>query len=101
MFLNVDIRLPSERPAAMVPAGAVLTEGADHLVYVRTGPEQFVRRRVVLGASHGDRTEVVEGLKPAEQVVVRGGFKLKAAERQGGTAGSHAGEPGLVTGVIR
>ena len=72
------------------------------VIYVETGPNQFVRRRIVLGASHGDRTEIIDGLRPNDKVVVGGAFKLKATERQEkGEDEAATNLPGRVTGVIR
>ena len=66
-------------PPPQVPASALLTEGDGTFVYVRTGPERFDRREVEVEhrrGRHGRRSS--SGLEPGEEVVVEGGFKLKA-----------------------
>ena len=47
-------------------------------VYVRTGPEVFERRDVVLGTREANRASILSGLQPGDEVVTEGGFKLKA-----------------------
>lgn len=78
MFVNVEIRGKSGRPAAMVPESAVLTAGDAAFVYVRTGPKSFERREVTLGTRENNLISVLTGLKVGEEVVVEGAFKLKA-----------------------
>jgi multidrug efflux pump subunit AcrA (membrane-fusion protein) len=78
MFVDVQIRLKGSRNAILVPESAILTEDDHHFVFVRTGPEQFVRRRVVTGASDGNQVPVFKGLEAGEDVVVEGAFKLKS-----------------------
>jgi hypothetical protein len=61
------------RPAALLPAEAVLATGAgEAVVYVAQDDRTFQRRRVVVGDSIDGRTPVLSGLEPGEQVVVSG-----------------------------
>jgi cobalt-zinc-cadmium efflux system membrane fusion protein len=78
MFVDVTLRLKGTRQAILIPEAAILTDDDSRLVFVRTGPEQFERRRVVTGTSDGDRVAILEGLNTGESVVVEGAFKLKS-----------------------
>jgi membrane fusion protein, heavy metal efflux system len=78
MFVDVDIRMPSGRRAALLPASAILSEGDAHLVFVQVAPGRFERRVVVTGSERGDRIEVLKGVEPGDLVVSEGTFKLKA-----------------------
>jgi Cu(I)/Ag(I) efflux system membrane fusion protein len=55
-----------------------LTEGSRTEVYVRSGPESFVRREVRAEPPRGEMVSILDGLAPGDEVVVEGGFKLKA-----------------------
>lgn len=60
---------PVAQPMALVPKGAVVTEGGATSVWVVSG--QTVERRAVrIGGTDGDRLEVIAGLRAGEQVVV-------------------------------
>jgi membrane fusion protein, heavy metal efflux system len=78
MFLEVEVLSPEPEPAARVPTSAVLTEGDRTFVYVRTGPEQFERREVIVGTIYEGMVVIRAGLRSGEEVVVEGGFKLKS-----------------------
>ncbi len=79
MFVEVEVVSPDARTAAFIPESALLSEDDERFVYVRTGPEQFERRRVELGTRRGQQVAVLSGVEPGEEVVVHGAFKLKAA----------------------
>ncbi len=49
-------------------------------VFVAQG-DKAVKRAVKTGLANGVTVEVVEGLKPGEQVVTRGGFQLRDGDR--------------------
>jgi cobalt-zinc-cadmium efflux system membrane fusion protein len=48
-------------------------------VYVQVQHGQFAQRQVTLGTQQKDQVEVLNGLKPGEQVVSQGGLFLQFA----------------------
>ena len=86
MFLEVEVLSPEPEPADRVPTSALLTQSDRTFVYVRTGPEQFERREVIVGTVNEGMVVIREGLKSGEEVVVEGGFKLKSLALQLGSA---------------
>jgi cobalt-zinc-cadmium efflux system membrane fusion protein len=78
MFVEVQVLSPRGKTAPLVPAAALLTQGNQTIVYVRTGPDRFTRREVDVEPPRGDTTVARSGLEPGEEVVVEGGFKLKS-----------------------
>jgi membrane fusion protein, heavy metal efflux system len=78
MYVEVEVYSPSPRRAPLVPRAALLTDGDRQFVFVRKGPARFERREVELGAGDASRVAVLRGLREGDEVVVRGGFKLKA-----------------------
>lgn len=87
MFANVEVVLPQQIEALAIPVTAVAYAPYGDSVFVidekkdeKTGQVQQVLRQqfVRLGASRGDFVAVTEGLKPGQQVVTSGVFKLHA-----------------------
>jgi len=81
MFVNVTVVLPAQQPVVVLPATAILhapygdsvflvEEKQDENAKVR---QQFVR----LGESRGDFVTVLEGIKPGQEAVTAGAFKLR------------------------
>lgn len=67
------------RSALSVPAGAVIDDGGQRVVYVMRGGESFSRVPVRLGVRDGDRYEVLEGLRAGDRVVSRGAMQVRLA----------------------
>ena len=78
MFVEVEVVSPGEGQVARIPTSALLAEGGHTVVYVRGGPDVFLRREVVSEPPRGGMASVSRGLEPGDQVVVEGGFKLKS-----------------------
>ena len=78
MFVNVEILGPQETLGLQIPTSALLMEGSQALVYVRTKPDEFVERKVDIDFRQGEIASVRAGLEPGEEVVVEGAFKLKS-----------------------
>lgn len=82
MFARAAIKAPAGQ-SIVLPAEAVLIQdGKTYLVYVKTGDDLFVARKVEVGRSVDGRVEVLNGLAPGEQVVIKGALLLDGAAEQ-------------------
>lgn len=78
----VDVEFPIHLPASInVPEDAILDSGLTQTVFVDRGNGYFAPRRVKIGWRLGDRVEIVQGLKPGEQIVVSGNFLIDSEAR--------------------
>jgi cobalt-zinc-cadmium efflux system membrane fusion protein len=82
MFARADIKAP-EATSIVIPSEAVLIEdGKIYVVYVKTGEDLFVARKVELGPSINGKVEVLRGVVEGEQIVVKGALLLDGAAEQ-------------------
>lgn len=85
MFVDVEIVLDRDRQAIALPASAISYAPYGNSVFIVTnmkGPNgksyRGVRQQFVkLGGGHGDQIAVVSGVKPGEEIVTSGVFKLR------------------------
>lgn len=85
MFVQVEVDLPATAPQVVLPATAVAYAPYGNSVFViekmkdKDGAEYLgVRQQIVkIGATRGDLVAIEEGIKPGEQVVTSGVFKLR------------------------
>ncbi|MBI1790775.1 MAG: efflux RND transporter periplasmic adaptor subunit [Acidobacteria bacterium] len=87
MFASVQLPTTFSRRALVVPLAALQQLDGKTVVFVRTGPTWFEVRAVKSGNTVLNQTEIVDGLKPGEPVVVQGAFHLKSI-----VAGKQLGE---------
>lgn len=85
MFVEVEVRLGTSRPLIALPASAISYAPYGDSVFVvsqmknpagvlyRGVQQQFVK----LGEGRGDLVAVVSGLKPGQEIVTAGAFKLR------------------------
>lgn len=80
--LSAPVKLAASAPLSgvLVPRAALLRSNGGTWVYVRTGPETFLRKEVEHGRSEAMGLAAPAGLKAGEQVVTRGAAALFAAE---------------------
>lgn len=84
MFATISL-VRSTAPAVVIPASAVIREGASNYVYVQRNTDQFEKRAVTLGRSSADeRSEVEKGLKAGDVIVTEGALLLRAAGASAG-----------------
>lgn len=76
--VTIDVKGSQTQKAILAPDVAVLMDGEERFVFVRTGPDTFEKREIKLGRIFGKRVEVVEGLSAGDEVVVKGAFTLKS-----------------------
>jgi len=87
MFARVEVQLPASTPSIVLPATAVSYASYGDFVFIvekmkdKTGAEYLgVRQQLVkLGDTRGDLVAILDGVKPGEQVVTSGVFKLHNA----------------------
>lgn len=85
MFASVEVVLPQSDKLIPVPAGSVASAPYGDTIYVvekmkNPAGEEYLgaRQQVVrLGARRGDQVAVLQGLKPGDQIVTAGAFKLR------------------------
>jgi Cu(I)/Ag(I) efflux system membrane fusion protein len=58
----------------LIPLDAVLDAGTSKVVFIALGNGRFAPREVTVGTPVGEKTEILSGLKPGEEVVVRANF---------------------------
>lgn len=76
MFASLQIARPATT-RILLPQTAVLHNGDAAEVYVPAGDGKYVVRRVNLGATVGDKVEILQGLHSGEQVVTEGAAFLR------------------------
>jgi len=97
MFAQVDLQTGSSTAVLTVPDSALIDSGTRQIVLVQRAEGRFEPREVRTGARSDNYVEVLEGLKPGEEVVVAANFlidaesNLKAAIGGLGTHGNHGG----------
>jgi membrane fusion protein, heavy metal efflux system len=75
----------------VIPNRAIVDDNGTPVAYVQVGGETFERRVLSLGASDGERTHVVAGVRPGEMVVTTGAYQVRLASMSGDDfAGGHA-----------
>jgi RND family efflux transporter MFP subunit len=78
MYVDVALKVRSQEQVPSVPSDALVSDDERWVAFVRTGPEEFEMREVKTRGPGEERTAVFSGLRPGEEVVTRGAFKLKS-----------------------
>lgn len=82
MFVSIEFRSTLARDRTLVPREAVIDTGERQVAFVSRGEGKFEPRNVKLGAeAEGGMVEVLDGLRPGEQVVTSGQFLLDSESR--------------------
>lgn len=79
MFAQARIFTREAKQAVLLPREAVQRIEGKDFVFVKAAEDLFDARAVRVGARMDDRVEIVEGLRPEEEVAVRRVFPLKSA----------------------
>src|SRR5262245_7296444 len=72
VYAQVRFAAPAVPGSVEVPAGALVSNGADQYVYVKDGEGRFARRAVVAGTVRDNQVTILRGLEPGETVVTDG-----------------------------
>ena len=90
MFGEVTLRTPA-RKGLSIPTDAIIDSGTRKVVFVSLGEGKFRPQEVKIGASDGERSEVLEGLKAGDQVVTRANFLVDSESRLRASLGALEG----------
>jgi Cu(I)/Ag(I) efflux system membrane fusion protein len=97
MYSNVEIRSSVEYEAVAIPEQAIIRSGERNVAVIALGNGYYEPRDLKLGATGDGYVEILEGIKPGEEVVTSSQFlldsesNLRAAMGAMGGAGGHAG----------
>lgn len=72
MYAKVSIEAGSPRSALLLPNAVMQSDQQGSYIYVVDGESKARRRNIKLGQHFGKQSEVLEGLKPGEKVVIDG-----------------------------
>ncbi|HEY9786899.1 MAG TPA: efflux RND transporter periplasmic adaptor subunit [Candidatus Obscuribacterales bacterium] len=75
MFATVRVHT-GEDQALAIPFDAVQRTGEAYVAYVQIGKGRFMERKLELGRHFGAQVEVMKGLNPGDQLVVKGSLQL-------------------------
>jgi cobalt-zinc-cadmium efflux system membrane fusion protein len=78
MFAQARILTRNTDGALLLPRSSIQSLETLRFVFVKLEDDLFDARAVRLGAKFNGHVEVLEGLKPQDQVVVNHGFALKS-----------------------
>ncbi|MBI2194689.1 MAG: efflux RND transporter periplasmic adaptor subunit [Planctomycetes bacterium] len=76
MFAEIAIDIGTTEEVVTIPKAALLEVQGRKIVYVKTNPEHFLARDVVLGIAHKGLVEVKSGIRDQDRVVVVGSYVL-------------------------
>lgn len=79
-FAEVFLKSGERHDVLSVPKEAIVEISGYKCVYAAHGDGHFIKHVVKLGASDGKRVEVLSGLHPGEEVVVKGAQVVRMAE---------------------
>jgi len=72
MFGSVEIVIDRADKAVVCPDAALITSGAETIVFVEQAPGEYLRKSVVLGMRTPQFAEVLDGIYPGDRVVLHG-----------------------------
>ena len=78
MFADVEITTTVLKDVIVVPDSTLQSDGDRQVAFIALGDNKFEKRVLKLGLEHHGRNQVLEGIKPGEQIVTEGSFILKS-----------------------
>jgi len=81
MYANIVLHASRQVDAITIPTEAVVRSGAREIVFIVAGAGKFAPRQVRLGVSSEGQTQVLEGLRADEEVVVSAQFLIDSESK--------------------
>lgn len=93
MHASVSIRNLPDQPSLMVPLSAVITEGDQNFVFLKTSDDRYHWQPVLLGIRFEKEAIVRVGLKAGDQVISNGALALRQDMLLRQMESTHMGNP--------
>lgn len=97
MFVSVRFEAGAGAERLLVPTEALIRTGTRTVAMVQTGQGGFSPIEVKTGSAAGGQTEVIEGLKAGQKIVVSGQFLIDSEASLRGTTERMTGAPSAPT----
>lgn len=81
-YARVYLITSSKKNVIAVPETALTEEQGLYFVYIREDDECYRKQEVRLGDTDGEMTEIISGLNPGDDVVVKGAIHVKLASAE-------------------
>ncbi len=78
-FAEVWLMTRARDNVLSLPVSAITEEQGLYFVYLRLDDSCYKKQEVTLGESDGQRTEILSGIRPGDNVVVRGAYNVRLA----------------------
>ncbi len=78
MLAAAEIPVGRSKVALMIGSDAVQQINGQDAVFVRTAPDRFAVRPVMVGETSGGKTTILQGIQAGDSIVVHGSFILKS-----------------------
>ncbi|MFA7343084.1 MAG: efflux RND transporter periplasmic adaptor subunit [Terrimicrobiaceae bacterium] len=78
MFADVEITTTIMKDVIVIPDTTLQSDGDQQAIFIALGDNKFEKRIVKLGKEQHGWVQVLEGIKPGEQIVSEGSFILKS-----------------------
>lgn len=88
--VNAEVYHGNLEEQLTIPVSAVFEDNSREVVSVHVSGESFEKRVITTGPRYFDHVAVIDGLKPGERVVTRGGYLVKLASTSEAIGHPHA-----------
>jgi len=81
MFANITLMSNRQLNAIAVPSEAIVRTGAREQLFIERAPGKFEPREIIIGVTAGGETQILEGLREGEKVVISSQFLIDSESK--------------------
>ncbi|WP_312749500.1 efflux RND transporter periplasmic adaptor subunit [Epilithonimonas hominis] len=78
MYANINYSVPAES-AIIIPVSAVMQKDSSQFVWLKSGNNQYTRRKIITGDSIDKTVKIISGLQDGDVIISQGGIYLQDA----------------------
>lgn len=88
-FVEIYLIAGERENVLTIPTSSLTDEQGICFVYCKLNEEEYVKREIKIGATDGDRVEVLSGISEKDEVVTKGAYHVKLASASEAIPHSH------------